>query len=263
MGGAPKPPSVPSADQTAASQHQYGQLAQKENSVSQNTPYGTLTYDVTKNPDGSQKIVANQNLSPQQQALLNNLQSTQNTAGLAAGHTLNGYNPTPDLSTAQGSIMNQNLANYQKALDPWLTSQRNNLDNQLRNQGLVPGTQAYNDQMNQLEMQQGGIMAGFAGNMEPQAFQQAVQQNQLPIANATSLAALGNPASLPQNLINTPQQQAVNYGQIQANTSNAQMQAYNAQVQANSGMMSGLFGIGGDILGAPQSSILGGAMALI
>lgn len=259
MGNSPKPPAVPSTQSVAQAQQGYNNQAQISSAVNQNTPYGSLDYTFGTGPNGALTLTANQSLSPQQNQLLQTLQGTQQTAGTAGSNLLQNanYGSVPDLSTNTNSIVNQNLQNYTNYLSPFFTQQTNQLDNQLRNQGLVPGTQAYNNAMNNLSQSQNQTVSGYLAQMEPQAYNQAVSTYELPLNIASSLAQLGAPSGYGSQNVNTPTQSPVNYIGAQTETQNALNQQYGYQVQQNSGLLSGLAGIGGSILGGPIGSAIG------
>lgn len=260
MPSAPSTPAIAPASEVASQQTAANQQAQQGSAVNQNTAYGSLNY--TTDPTTG-KLVANQNLSPAQQALLNTLQGTQQTAGSAGSSLLTNANygggPT-DLTGATNDIVNKNLANYTASLQPTFDSQTSNLDNQLRNQGLTPGTPAYDQALNTLRQNQNQSVSGFLAQAEPTAFNQAESQYNLPLQTATSLAQLGAPASLPSNLINTPTQSATNVSGIYGQQQSAEQQQYQNQIQQNSALLSGLFGIGGSILGGPVGSAVGSGL---
>jgi hypothetical protein len=182
--------------QTAAS----GQAASNVNQI---TPYGSLTYQQTGvGPNGVPTYTATTNLSPAQQQLLQTLQGNQQTAGTQAGQVLQNanygasalpaavgalpeINPSalpslPNLPTVSGlgdmtsGLTGQLLAKETSYLNPFFTPQVDQLDAKLRNQGLAPGTPAYDQAMNALRQTQNQTVTGFLAQAEPAAFQQAL-----------------------------------------------------------------------------------------
>lgn len=284
MGDSPTPPAVQNAGQvagtqqqlntqTAQQQQQYNQQVGTQNLIgsaaNQITPYGSLSYSFGTGPNGQLQLTANQQLSPAQQAQLDALQRTQLTAGNNATDLLSSgnYGQAPDLSSDAGSIVSQNLQNYTNYLSPFFTQQTNQLDNQLRNQGLVPGTQAYDNAINNLRQSQGQQVSGYIAQMQPEAYNQAVQSYELPLQTASNLAALGAPSGYGSQNANTPmanyqapQVGTVNYGNIAANQGQLANQQYQQQLQQNSGLLSGLFGVGGSLLGGPIGGALGSSI---
>lgn len=272
MGDTPDPPPVPKAADVAAQQQTYnttaGANSQVGSAVSQNTPYGKLEYSTTIGPDGIPHLTSNTTLSPQQQQLLNQLQKTQKTAGQAGGQLLAGanYGTAPDLTTSTDSIVNQNLAHQVNYLKPFFDQQSEGLDNQLRNQGLSPGTQAYDRALNTLRQNQNQSVEGYLATNQNQAHQQAIQNYQLPLQTSSALAQLGAPGDVTRSLINTPQAnyQPVNYIGASGQEQNALNTQYQQQLKSNSDLMSGIFGtigtIGGAALGGPLGAKLGGSL---
>lgn len=259
MSGGTTPPTAPNVNQVAQTQQQYNQQAQQGSAVSQSNPYGSLTY--TTGPDG--QLTANQSLSTAQQGLLDTLQGTQQQAGTAGQNLLASANygsGVPDLSTDTNSIVNQNLQNYTSYLDPYFSQQNNQLDNQLRNQGLTPGTPAYTNAMNNLSQSQNQSVSGYLAQMEPQAFNQAVSTYQLPYQMSSALAQLGAPSNYGSQNASTPTQNPVDYTGLTEQNYQSQLAQYNAQVQQNSGLFSGLAGIGGSVLGGPIGGAIGSSV---
>ena len=109
------------------------QQATQANRVNQNTPYGSLNYTQSTDANGNPTWTANQTLSPELQSLtqssLQGLQQSQTTP-------MYGINPGQTYSEA---IMQR--------LQPQMAQSKEMNDAQLANQGIVPGTQAYDNAM--------------------------------------------------------------------------------------------------------------------
>lgn len=215
------------------------------------SPYGSLTYTKTgTDANGLPIYSGTTSLSPQQQALLNILQGTQAGAGADAASLIDAGDygaGAPDLSMGANSIVRANMENFADHHQPFFERDTSNLDNQLRNQGLMPGTEAYNNQMAELKRTQGNTVSGYLASMQPHAFQQAVTGYEQPLKTGLQLASLGRPASLPNELAPMPQQQQTappNLSQMYQ----GQMAGYNAQMGQHGGMMNGLFGTIGNVL---------------
>ncbi len=160
--------------------------------------------------------------------------------------------------TGQNAIMSR--------LQPQIAMERQQLETQLRNQGLAPGGEAYNNAMrlqsqkeNDLLSQaaQQGIGMDMSANAQgfgqaqaqgqfgntamAQALQQALTQRELPLNEATALMS-GSQVGLPQY---QPYQganvQAGNISGAVQNQGNANMAAYNSNMQ-------GLYGLGSSAL---------------
>lgn len=259
MGDAPTPPTPHDPGQTAALQQQYsttaGVQSQEGSMVNQTNPYGSLTYtQVGTNPDGSPKYAASMAYNQGQQGLYDSLLNTQTNAANAAAGTLGAGNyggPNNVVGTAN-SLTDQRMSDYLKSVQPEFGRQTDQLDNQLRNQGIMPGTPAYVQQMQNLQQTQGQAAAGAAAQFQPQAFNEAVQQYALPLQTAQSLASFGSPQSLTNNVVQTPglQIQPANYTAAVANSDQMAQQTYQNQLQQQNAMLQSIF--------SPVSALAGG-----
>lgn len=252
---APKPPKPASPQNVAASQMQINQAAlqgtQTAQQVNQNTPFGTLNYVQTGvDANGIPQYTAISNLSPQQQAILNALQTNQIGLGGTAGNLINAvgdmYSTPPDFSEAAGTQTRLNMDRQLAYLTPFFTQQNEQLDNQLRNQGLMPGTEAYDRAMRSLQDNQNQSVMSFLNQTQPIAFQQAVTQYNQPLQTIGGMLGLTQPASLASNLLSTPKPTMGAADFVGANTAynQAQMQNYQAKLGQYNAMMQGIFGIG-------------------
>ena len=234
------------------------QISQAGSNYNQSDPYGSLSYEQTgTGPGGTPIYSSSVNLSPVQQQLLVTLQGTQQTAGTGAGSLLSAANygmqsPTAAIGDLSSGLTQQNMQQYLAAQQPFMTTQTQQLDTQLRNQGLAPGQPAYDNAMRQLTQTQGLTVAGATAAFEPQAFQQATTEYELPAALSTQLAGFGAPANPTQQResgaalnVQTPNTAA----DLSAETTAAQNQ-YQAQQAQYNAMVSGLMGIGTGVIAA-------------
>lgn len=242
--------------QTAEIQNKYnlgaGNATLAANAMNQYTPFGTLTYEPTTGPDGVTRYTARQTLDPKNQALLDSLYGTKGLAGQGATNVLQGaYSGAPDVVGTSNSITEKMMAGQMGFLNPFFNQQTENMDNQLRNQGIMPGTPAYDRQMNSLRQSQGQTVSGAIAQFEPQAFQQAMASYNLPADTAAKLAALGGPMGISLR-DNTPTTnfQAANYTGAVASADEAAQQAYAAQQAAQAAEIAGIAGAVGKIGGA-------------
>jgi hypothetical protein len=295
-----------------AQQTQANQQAQQGSMVNQNNPYGSLSYSQTgTGANGTPIYTANTTLTPQQQQLFNTLQGTQQQAGNTAGgdistgnnllgtansmlpganqniNTANqtignanygGTNSTAAIGNETSGLTGQLMNQYMAGVTPFQTTQTSQLDTQLRNQGLAPGNPAYDNAMRQNVSSQTLANDQAEAQFEPQAFQQATTEYQMPATIGselsgiggqqattgageatmgageaglgTGLAQFGAPGSVGQNLVNAPQLQPANYVGAAGVGEQGSQAAYDAQMQQYSGMMNGIFGIGSDALSA-------------
>lgn len=259
FGSAPKPPD-PSV--TSNAQQGYNLTAAQQqnqvNSYNQQNPYGSMSYVADANSPSGYSL--NTAYSAPQQGLYNTQVGTQQLAGQTAqnllGNTASMYSQAPDISQGtQGiaSYLNKMQQAYQQ---PIFNQQQSNMDAQLRQQGLTPGSEAYNNAQNLLARNQGDVQNQYLTQNEGQAFNQAVQQYQLPLQTIASLYGASQPTGPNFQATPTSQVQPPNYqGAAQANYA-AELANYQAQ-NANYAKL-GAAGVG--LLAAPftgGTSLLG------
>lgn len=168
-------------------------------------------------------------------------------------------------------------------LEPALARQRVSTETQLINQGLRPGTEAYNNAAQLLGQQendarQQAVLQGlnldiganaqgfnqalqggqFGNTAQQQALAQAIQQRQMPLNEISALMS-GSQIQNPQfgayqgaNVAAAPV-----FAATQAQGAYNQ-NAYNQQVAQDNALTSGLFSLGGAALGVPS---IGGALS--
>jgi hypothetical protein len=280
--GSPDVPKVPDPNVTAAAQQglntQTLEQLQAANNVNQVTPTGSLTYTQTGvGPNGVPTYTATQTLSPAEQALLSTMQGTQQTAGGQAGTLLKnanygGTDPSKVIGDATSGNTQALLKQETSYLNPQFTQQTDQLDTKLRSQGIFPGSPAYTQQMQNLQLNQNQAVTGFLASAEPQAYQQAVSSYAMPLTLAQTELGIAQPAGV--GLTTTPQQ-TMNPANLEgdvASANTANMAAYNAKLAQQNAMMGGLFGLGtaaisggaggfgnslfGSLFGSPASSYL-------
>lgn len=199
-------------------------------------------------------------LSPEMQAILN-----QNLA--AKGQSYD------QLQKALGNINNNNLPlasvnageTAQDAIlrrvNPQLVQQEDQLRTRLVNQGVRPGSEAWDREMNLFNQQKNDAVsqAALQGiNVGNDARARALAEQGIPI-NLINAYQSGGQAEMPQ-FTNYAQQgvaqspDLLGAGQAQYNSA---LQGYNANQASNSNMMGGLFGLGSSLLGAPSGGFLG------
>lgn len=264
MGNSPSPPQVTDPNITAANQQaintKAAEASQQGSMVNQSTPYGSLTYSQTgTSANGTPIYTASTSLTPQQQQLLETLQGTKATAGTQAGNLLTSANygsesPVDAIGNATSGLTGEAMGKEVSYLQPFFQQQTEQLDNQLRNQGFAPGEPGYDNAMRNLEQGQGGTVTGFEANIEPQMFNQAASEYEMPAQMAESLGQFGAP-TLP-TMQNTPTLNIheANLVGATANAQQAQQQAYQDEMNQYSNMMSGIFGIPTALLGGWASA---------
>lgn len=232
----------------AAEAYRNNLLAESSGGYVYNDPYTGESYVIPR-------FESTVELNPQQQATLDASQQAQtNLADLASDRSdfLLGY--LPETESLTNEIGNRLYDMGSERLDPRFDREMETLRTRLANQGIMPGSTAYdremsrfaegkNDAYNQLLLQGRG---------------QALNEINTPINQITALlsgsqvtnpnVSLASPAQIPTTdvagIINT------NYNQ--------QLGAYNQELSNRNSMMGGLFGAGATLLGAPAGSVFGG-----
>ena len=266
LGPAPSAPAAPdytsAANATAAGNLDAARAATAANRVNQVTPYGNLDYSISgSDPYGNPTWTATTSLSDVGQQLLNN----QNNASLGLGSAINSQ--LGNVQNTMSQPFNPNLPqvginagqNYQDAymqrLAPQIGQQRELLNNQLSNQGIPVGSDAWNKaQMNQGQKENDLYAAattqGFGTGLQAnqQAYNQALTNYNMPLNTLSALrtgAQVQNPTfvnSANQATTAGPDLLGAASSQYNAALGNANMQNA-AQANLNSGLM-GLAGAG-------------------
>lgn len=216
------------------------QAATAANRVNQNTPYGSLSYTQGVDANGNPTWTANQQLSQPLQNLTNT-----SLAGLQASQAnpMYGINPGQTYSDA---IMSR--------LQPIQQQNQGRLEAQLANQGVVPGTEAYNRAMTQLSQQQNDQRtSAITGGM--QTGLQAQQLQNQTAANIKSLATPGYVNPYSQAAVSGP-----DYLGAYTTQNAAAIAAQNARNAQTANTQSGLYGLGGALI--QGSGGLGGLASL-
>jgi hypothetical protein len=200
------------------------QQAVQANRVNQVTPYGNLNYTQSTDANGNPTWTATQSLTPELQNLASssiaNLQASQS-------NPMYGINPGETYSSA---IM--------RRLQPQMAQQAEAVKSDLANQGIVPGTQAYENAMRTFNQQQNDLLT----SAQIQGMNTGLQAQQLQGQQAGQIKNLTTPT-----FINAPQQAAVagpDYmGALQTQT-NANIAAQNAALGQATNQTAGLYGLG-------------------
>lgn len=265
MGKSASTPQAPdytaAAKETAAGNLAAAQTAAAANRVNQVTPYGNLNYaESGVDSQGNPTWTATTSLSPEQKQLLD----IQNQTSIGMGNLQNqglGYvqemiNKPFDTSQLAQTGINPG-ENYSDAmmrqLEPQIQQDRASLDAKLANQGIMQGSEAYNNAMRQQGNREaqlrdqaivGGMQTGLAANQ--QGFQQQGYIRNEPI---NTLNAIRSGSQVTNPTFTSVPQQATTAGAdllgAAQGTYNAQLASANAQNAANNSFMSGLMGLGG------------------
>jgi len=259
----PSPPAAPDPTKVANAQLKYGQQAgqsqQALNMTDQSNPFGSLDYSVTGiDPvTGLPTYGAKQQYTPEQQALFDAMQGTKGAQGSAGFNLANNafgmYSQMPDLGVGTNSRVTQGMDRALPYMERFMAPEREQLDTQLRNSGILPGTPAYQQQVDKLNAQQDLTKGNWLNTFQAQAFDQAKQEYQLPEQMIQQLMQTGAPGDLkssfgttPQTGVQTPDYQAATQAQY-----NAQYQAYQQKVAQQNAQMSAMIGVPLALAGMP------------
>lgn len=262
---APEPPKEPdykgAAEQTAKGDLEAQRAATDANRLNQVTPHGSITYSRDPNaatPD--QGWTQTQTLSPVQQKLLDMQNSTSLGLGALQGRGLgfvdDALSHGVKMEDLPASMVNAGQTGQDALMarfQPMMEQSRKALDNQLANQGILPGTEAYsnalrvqNQSENDMRMQAAlnGISVGQNAQNQQMELRTALQNEPLNILNAVRTGSqVTNPTFSAVPL------QGTSKGADYMGAANAQNQynlgLYNSQVaSANAGNGALMSGIG-------------------
>ena len=222
-------------------------------------PWGTVSYqqgpertftDSQGNVVSTPTYTQNTQLTRPQQKIFNQGQGAQlNLAELANDQSgfLKGYLDKPF------KYGNQKVENWAydlgaQRLDPRMEQQRAATETRLANQGIAPGSRAWETAMAQQGETQNDAYNQLMLNGRQMAFSEALAQRNQPINEISALMSgsqVSNPATMGAQAMAAPGVSGVNYsGLVQQNYENQV-----ASQQANN-PMGGLFGLGTSVIGA-------------
>lgn len=275
--GKSKPPPAPNyeaaAQATAQGNLEATRAATKANRVTQVTPYGALTWSQTgDDPDAGWAQTVT--LDPRAQQALDQQLALNRKYGETANagfDKVRGLFESPGLDTsmlpkraidvgqtAQDAIMAR--------LNPQFDRRQEQLETQLTNQGLIRGSEAWNNSMRDLNMARNDAssQAALQGiNLDQQnrssALQEQAYMQDRPL-NLINALRTGNQVNNPQ--FQQFAQQATTQGPNMLGAAQAQygadVESYNAGQAQQGGLMGGLFALGGAAMGSPWiGSMLG------
>jgi hypothetical protein len=282
-GSAPAAPDYTGAAQaTAAGNKEAALAAQAGNMINQYTPQGSVEYTQRGESNGTPLWSQTVTLSPEQQAAYQKdvamNAALQDVGQQGLGYVQSALNKPLSFEGMQaigtpGEIQAQaSDAAYQNAMryvEPRLQRQQASLENQLANQGITRGSEAWNAAMQDAEAnrenvysqaQNAAYTAGLTG--ANQAYNQALgarqqqiseaqtlQSNPLNMLNAVRTGSQMQTSAQPQVGTSSPGQLATWSGPDLLGATTAQGQynqgIYNANQAASSNMTSGLMGLAG------------------
>jgi hypothetical protein len=279
----PKPPKAPDPAATAAAQTAGNKETAYWNAVmgnmNQTTPYGSISYTDSSNgvydPNKAPQFSSTITLSPEQQQILDSQQANdiavQNLGTQQIGRIANavstpysysGLGDAPSQEDIATASQRAEEAIYSR-LNPQFQRDEEAMRTRLINQGIGQGSDAYKSEMdsfsqakNDARMQAILQGANYGGQLQGQALDrrnQGIQEynaiRNAPLNEYTALTA-GQQVQNPSfSAGQRGDAQAGNYQQAAQNAYQGAMNQYNAQVGSNNSTTSGLFGLGGSMLG--------------
>lgn len=251
---APDPQEVAQAQaqaNIATAREQYA-LAQKAAQESQRmamsgqvTPYGSLQY--VKDPTSPSGFRAITELSPEQQALLMQGQDLQAQYGGIAGEQLgrvgDRFAEDFDLSAARGTEISDMQRTF---LDPQWDARSRQLEADLLNRGIRPGSEAYDIQMRQFNQQRDDAYNKMFLDAWTMANNAAMTERNIPMSDLASLGIGAAPQGVQMGgWVNTPGGTFSGPGVAPTDVTGPTYQSYNAQQNAHNQQMGGLYGLAG------------------
>lgn len=227
---------------------------QATNMTNQVTPDGSLTYTQTGTRtyvDGFGKTqtvpeyTATQTLSDQNQAIYDSSKQAQgtmaSTAATLAGNAQSAMSDPLKLGNEETEARLYELGS--KRLDPQFAQAEDAMRTQLANQGIKPGSAAFDREMANFSYGKNDAYNNLLLQGRGQAVQELLAERNQPLNELNALLT-GSQVSQPQ-FVNTPQTQVagVDYAGLVSDQYQAEQQAYGS-------MMGGLFGLGGDLASA-------------
>jgi hypothetical protein len=269
-GSAPPPPDYAGAAQQQGIQNVEAAIAQRVlNNPVQQTPYGTKSSQQVSSytlADGREIPIFQDTtaLTPmgqqrfdQEQRIIGNLgdvaEDGLNRVGQTFGTPFDIQNVNQLQDRAESSIMDR--------LQPMQDRFRAQRENQLANQGIMMGSEAYRNAQDDIGRQENdarlaAVVQGL--NQRSPALQQDLALRNQPLNELNALRT-GSQVTVPQ--FNGPTAQNIAAPDMLGATAagyNAQLGAFNASQASGNNMMSGLFSLGGSALGGPMGGQLGG-----
>lgn len=256
MSSSPTPPPAPDPAATAAAaaaSNKATAVAQTGlNAINQVTPYGNLSYNqIGTWEDGTPRFEATQSLSPEEQKLYDLGTANQEKIGTIGGEQISRVGEllsspvSLDNDATEGRLMELG----RKRLDPMLATRRSALETKLANQGITPGSEAWQHEMTQLGQTENDAYDNLLLTGRGQSVQEALTARNQPLNEITALMS-GSQVSQP-NFTTTPQSSIAPVDYLGAvNTQvGAQQNNYNQQVGQQNALMGGLFGLAAAPLG--------------
>jgi hypothetical protein len=203
------------------------------------TPYGSLTYEQTGTSEsGTPTYTATQTLTPDQQRLLDIGERTATTLGRTAEQQAGAVQSTLaepiDLSNSATEAYLFDLGEAQ--LEPYFTEEQAQLDTRLRTEGIMPGSDAYIDEMNNFNDQQYDAYQELLLTGHTTATQDILTERNQPLNELNALMT-GSQVTQP-SYVSTPQPAVA-----PTDVAGITQSAYEAEMASYNAMLGGLMGI--------------------
>lgn len=260
-------PKIPSPQAQAAAQIDVNKKTTAMNLAAgrpdQITPTGSIKYTQSGTDQfGNPTWTATSELSPENKALLDRLLSSRGDVAEAGGNLAQNiagaYGDIPDFGEAASSLTNKMLTRQAAYMDPYYKQQTENLENKLRNQGLIPGTPAFDRAMRTLLQTQNESRGQFLNQAQPIAFAQAMQNYQKPLDVIQQIMGMTGPMGIdPTQIAGIGQNTSPNMSQIMQNNYQAKLAQNNAMWQAIGSIVSGGMGLPTGVGSSTIGSTLG------
>ena len=245
-------PSAPDPAATAAAQTQSNKQTaayqQQMNMVDQTTPYGNIHYSQNGTwDDGTPRYSAAMNLSPELQALvgsnIGNAQGNSDLERTLLGNVQQRLSNPLNLGWSETEARLDDLGRH--TLDPQFQQEQGNLEQQLYNQGLRPGSEAYDNAMRGFDNRRTAAYNNLYLTGHQSAVNDLMAEYNQPLNALTALRSNSQVSQPGVGQMQTPQTgvQGTNVAGIYQNAAQQQMQQSNAA-------MGGLFGLGGSLISA-------------
>lgn len=267
-GDAPAAPDYTAlAQQQAQMQRDINRETLSANRVNQVTPYGNVNYTQSGTDQyGNPTYTATQTLSPEEQAIYGKQSGLYSNLLGSAEAGLSNYQKSlehPQIDTSKLPSYGINPGEtysdaIMRRLQPQMAQEQESFDAKMANQGITPGTQAYENAARSFRQGQndkltsaviGGMQTGLGANQ--QAFNQALTNQNLPL---NTLNALRSGVQMTQpNYVTPASAQGYNAPNLMGAAQSqyqAAMDAYNADQASSGGFFGGLMNLGGTVLGA-------------
>ena len=258
-GGGKKAPSAPAAPDPAATTAAAAKTNRETaitqfglNAINQRDPYGSLQFNqIGTWADGTPRFEAVQSLAPEEQRALDLSRQAQDIYGQAGVQQLQSVRErlaTP-LNLNNEAVEGRLMELGSRRLNPVLTERRNAMDTRLRQQGLMPGTQAYDVAMRGISEAENDAYNQLLLSGRGQAINEILTERASPLNEAAALLT-GQQVQAP-SFVNTPQTSVAptDYMQAEAMRQASLNNAFNAKNQSYNTQLSGMYSLGSAALG--------------